>query len=154
MPQPTADLDAIVISSPCTVPWESMTGDEARRFCGQCRLHVHDTSQMSRRRVRALLTNTNGECCLRVWRRPDGRVITKDCRRVVRALARRLAFVRTAAAALFAFVGLGGCGTQESHETDATTGVVAPRKPAQPAAAKPVAPSEPPVEGATVITGR
>ncbi len=68
------DLDAITIQSPCTVPWESMKGNERKRFCGQCRLHVHDISQLTRREAVALLEETGGECCLRLWRRPDGTV--------------------------------------------------------------------------------
>ena len=97
-----------------------MQGDEVKRYCGQCRLHVHDTSNMSREQVVGLLEETGGRCCLRIWRRPDGRVITRDCNRIRRAIARRLQWIRTAAAGLFAIVGLGSCAQDHS-----LTGVVA-----------------------------
>ena len=144
------DIDAIVIASPCTVPWESMTGDEARRFCGQCRLHVHDFAQMTRAEIRELLAATGGNCCKRVWRRPDGRIITKDCNRVVRALRRRMRAFGNAAAALLALVGLGGCGSKaDSNSPDAAS---APAKaPVVPAAAEAV---KPPESDAAVTTGR
>ena len=103
------DLDAITIRSPCTVPWESMKGNERRRFCDRCRLHVHDVSELTPREAVALLRRTGGDVCLRVWRRPDGRVVTKDCGRVRVALERRMRWLRAAAAAVLATLGLGGC---------------------------------------------
>jgi hypothetical protein len=112
-----ADIDSIVIASPCAVPWESMSGDEVRRFCGQCRLHVYDLSQMTRPQIHALFATTGGNFCKRVWRRPDGRVITRDCHRVVLAMRRRLRVVGAAVAGLLALVGLFGCG-----ERSASTG--------------------------------
>jgi pimeloyl-ACP methyl ester carboxylesterase len=54
-----------------------MTGDAAKRWCGQCRLHVRDVSQMTRAEVAELLRAPEGRGCLRIWRRPDGRVIWK-----------------------------------------------------------------------------
>jgi hypothetical protein len=32
----------IKVASPCSEKWESMRGDERRRFCEKCQLHVHD----------------------------------------------------------------------------------------------------------------
>src|SRR5262245_6318588 len=109
MPDARLDIEARVIASPCTVPWSSMTGDDVKRFCRQCRLHVHDVSKMTKREANELLAATNGDVCLRIWRRPDGRVITKDCNRVRRALARRARALATAVAGLLAFLGLSGC---------------------------------------------
>jgi hypothetical protein len=160
------DEQAIVIQSPCTVPWESMRGDRVQRFCGQCQLHVHDVSEMSRVEIRSLLATTNGHCCLRVWRRPDGRVITKDCDRVLRAIRRRLAAMRVAAAGLLALVGFGGCRHAGPVNGDGssgpTTGALAPLPP--PGAGTPLMgtpmpppmppPTPPPLKGATVTTGR
>jgi hypothetical protein len=159
MPQNVLDEQAIVIQSPCTVPWESMQGDRVKRFCGQCRLHVHDVSEMSRRDVRELLTSTGGNCCLRVWRRPDGRVITQDCNRVLRAIRRRVAAVRAAAAGVLALVGLGGChrgsSPPEAPPSRPTTGaMVAPPAPPPTMGTPATLPQPPPVKGATVTTGR
>lgn len=35
------------IEKPCPVKWESMVGDEKRRFCEHCQLHVHNLSAMT-----------------------------------------------------------------------------------------------------------
>ena len=147
------DVDALVVSSPCTVSWDSMRGDDVRRYCGQCRLHVYDLSQMTRRQIRRLLVETDGNVCKRIWRRPDGRVITKDCRRVVRAMRRRLHAIGAAAAALLALVGLAGCGSESSPAGTGggETTTTAPSSPETPATPK--APDAPEPD-ATVATGR
>src|SRR5262245_2121528 len=115
-------IDRITIASPCTVPWESMSGDDAKRFCGQCRLHVHDFSQMTRAEIADLLHRTGGNCCKRIWRRRDGRIITKDCRRVLDGLRRRARAFAAAVAGLLAFVGLGGCSRSQDADSGATAG--------------------------------
>ena len=152
MPRSTLDLDAITIASPCTVPWESMTGDDAKRFCGQCRLHVHDFSQMTRAEIGTLMEKTGGDICKRIWRRPDGRVITKDCGRVRLAIERRLRILRTAAAGLLALIGLGGCYETRVVDGDAQATDAPPAATAAPTA-DPASP-KPSVPGATVTTGR
>src|SRR4051812_17390707 len=35
------------IEKPCPMKWENMQGDEKRRFCEHCQLHVHNLSAMS-----------------------------------------------------------------------------------------------------------
>ena len=141
------DIEAVVIASPCTVPWDTMSGDAVKRFCGQCRLHVHDTSQMTRDEARELLRATNGDCCVRIWRRPDGRVITKDCNRVRRALRRRLRVLAAAAAGLLALIGIGGCHRARVVNEEPSAG---PKPPAP----VPGAPEKPPVPRATVTMGK
>jgi len=121
-PRPATDapdaLDGLTIPVPCGVPWESMTGDAKRRFCGRCRLHVHDLSQMTRDEALALLERgrTGGGVCVQIWRRPDGRVLTWDCRSAVRSLRRRAAL---AAAALLGALGIGGLAWLRAEEAQA-----------------------------------
>ena len=147
------DIDAIVIASPCTVPWDSMTGDDAKRFCGQCRLHVHDFSQMTRAEIGDLLRKTDGNVCKRIWRRPDGRMITKDCGRVLEAAKRRVRALASAFAGLLAAIGVGGC-----HNLDPWHPCCSPNtepKASEPAAApatKP--PPKPPVPDVYVSHGK
>jgi hypothetical protein len=95
-------LDAVRVGSPCTASWEAMRGDDVRRFCGQCRLHVYDLSAMGREEAEALLRSREGRLCVRFTRRQDGRVVTDDCGRVRRAIRRRARAVRVAASALLA----------------------------------------------------
>ena len=144
----STDLDAITIASPCTVPWDSMSGSERKRFCGQCRLHVHDISQLSKPEALHLLDKTGGDCCLRIWRRPDGTVVTKDCGRVRLALERRLLWLRAVAATLFAAVGLAGCRSERLAGPPAGSSMsmgTPPTLPAPPVGVKPTmgTPSDP-----------
>lgn len=82
-------LDRIDIASPCPADWERMRGDERVRFCGQCRQHVYDLSAMSRAEAVALLAEKEGRACVRLRRRPDGRVVSADCGERLRAARRR-----------------------------------------------------------------
>ncbi len=95
-------LDAIEIPVPCQVPWEGMKGDERMRFCGLCKLNVYNLTEMSRKEAEALVSVSGSKICVRLYRRPDGKVLTRSCRAV-------LALRRTAraAAALVATVVMG-----------------------------------------------
>jgi TonB family protein len=74
-------LDNIEIAAPCSVSWESMTGDEKKRFCRHCRLNVYNISEMSSAEAQQLLFNSDSSkpLCVRLYRRFDGTVITKNC---------------------------------------------------------------------------
>jgi len=105
-------LPDLAIASPCTADWNTMTGDAKRRFCQQCRLHVHDLSAMTSAEAVAVLEQAGeGRVCVRFYRRADGRVLTQDCpvglRERLRRVRRRAAAV--AAAVYGAFLTLAGC---------------------------------------------
>ena len=80
MPNP---LDAIEIPVPCEVPWEGMKGDARMRLCGLCKLNVYNLSEMTRKEAEALVCGASGKVCVQIYRRPDGRVLTKSCRAVL-----------------------------------------------------------------------
>lgn len=40
------------IPRPCSVSWETMSGDDRKRLCSQCQEHVHDLSAMTEREAR------------------------------------------------------------------------------------------------------
>jgi hypothetical protein len=110
IPLPTIDvLDAITIPVSCPVPWDDMRGDHRTRFCNKCSQNVHDVSELTRAEAMNLVIGGDTIPCLRIYRRPDGRVMTADCttrrERVWKWLDRRSAW----AAALFALVFMGGC---------------------------------------------
>ena len=94
-------LDHLRIASPCPVGWEQMTSDERVRFCEQCSLRVYNISAMTRTEAEALIANTEGRICARLYRRFDGTIITKDCPVGLRAIRRRVAKV---AGAVFAAI--------------------------------------------------
>lgn len=104
MTQPDNRLARARIATPCPVSWESMSGNDEARFCGQCQLHVYDISRMTTRQAEALIARTEGRICARLYRRADGTVLTRDCPIGLRALRRRGA--RIASAVLTAILSL------------------------------------------------
>jgi hypothetical protein len=84
-------LDLIEVASPCEASWDEMTGDERMRFCGQCKLHVYNISEMEREEAERFIRSREGRTCVRFYRRQDGTVLTKDCPVGLRALRQRFA---------------------------------------------------------------
>lgn len=85
-------LDVIEIDEPCAEPWDRMTGDDRRRFCGTCRMHVYDLSALAREDAERLLAEREGQpLCVQLVRRADGTVVTADCTPSRLAAARRAA---------------------------------------------------------------
>jgi len=82
-------LDCIDIPIPCKASWDAMVGDERVRHCGDCRQNVYNIAAFSRREATRLLQERSGRVCLRIFRRPDGTVITDDCRARLRAARKR-----------------------------------------------------------------
>src|SRR5262245_2544215 len=92
MPTPLPLLDSLAVATPCPATWDDMQGDDRVRFCSQCRQSVYDLSSMTRTEAETLIRETNGRVCLRLFRRADGRVMTRDCPvGVYQAARRRLA---------------------------------------------------------------
>jgi hypothetical protein len=52
------------ISQPCSQDWNAMAGDERRRFCEQCQLHVHNLSAMSDAEREALISQRGARQCI------------------------------------------------------------------------------------------
>ena len=53
-------LKNLKIASPCTAEWDGMTGNERKRFCGECKLHVYNLSGMTRYDAENLLRLSEG----------------------------------------------------------------------------------------------
>ncbi len=100
-------LENIRVATPCTASWEQMKGDEKKRFCDQCKLHVHNFSAMTEAEITGLIQNGKGRICGRFFRRADGTMLTKDCPVGLAALRRKVARVLArAAAAVLSAVGI------------------------------------------------
>ena len=82
-------LDCIEIPIPCKASWDGMFGDERVRHCGDCRQNVYNIAAFSRAEATQLLLQRSGRICVRIFRRPDGTVITDDCRARLRAARKR-----------------------------------------------------------------
>jgi len=78
----TARLEQISrtqVATPCHVSWESMTGDDKVRFCGECRLNVYNLSAMDVEEAAERLAADEEDLCVRFYRRADGTILTRDC---------------------------------------------------------------------------
>ena len=86
-------INRIEIPIPCTESWDAMRGDHAVRHCGACKQSVYNLASFTQAEAVALLTARSGRVCLRIFRRPDGTVLTSDCRERLRAARKRGVFV-------------------------------------------------------------
>lgn len=92
-------LDSIQIVNKCPADWNAMTGDERVRHCEQCSLNVYNVAALSESEALSLIENTEGRVCVRLYRRADGTVITRDCP-VAATRRRRMAVVASLATGL------------------------------------------------------
>ena len=76
-------------------------GDERMRHCDLCSLNVYNVSLMSSVEVREMIQRREGRLCIRMYRRPDGTVLTQDCPVGLRAFQKRVARI---AGAVFATI--------------------------------------------------
>lgn len=91
-------LQDIRIASPCNASWDTMTGDDRVRFCGECQKNVYNLSAMARDEAERLVEEREGSLCVRFYQREDGTVLTADCPvGARRRLVRRTAFAMVAA---------------------------------------------------------
>lgn len=127
-------LDRLRVASPCPVSWEQMSGDDRVRFCDLCGLHVYNVAEMNRADAENLFANAEGRVCARLFRRADGKVITRDCPVGLRAFRRRVA--RIAGAAFATLLSLGGtvAGQKTKAQTSCQEQVKITRRVANPAA--------------------
>ena len=97
-------LDVVEVARPCTADWLKMRAvDRGVRHCGDCRLNVYDLAQLTRGEAERVV-GLGG--CVRLTRRADGTVVTRDCEPVRLAIRRGRARARLAVAAMLA-----ACGT-------------------------------------------
>lgn len=100
MYQPNSDIADMMkrtsLASPCSARWDEMTGDEKARHCSQCKLDVLNAESMTDEEVtQAIMSLVAGKrVCMRIFRRADGTILTKDCPIGARKIKERL---RTAA---------------------------------------------------------
>ena len=77
-------------------PGTTWPATQRRRFCRHCNLHVYNLSDMPRAEAEAFVSQAEGRTCIRMFRREDGTVLTRDCPVGLRAVRQRL--VRAVAA--------------------------------------------------------
>jgi hypothetical protein len=94
------DFDTIRVATPCRESWDDMAGTDHARHCAKCELNVFNISEMTQDDAEALIKQTNGRLCVRLYKRHDGTVINTDCPEGIRLKW----FQRLRMAALFAVV--------------------------------------------------
>lgn len=103
-------LASVQIASPCSAGWENMKGDNVTRFCADCKLHVHNISEMTSDQAEAFLQESVGadRVCIRMFRRADGTILTQDCPVGIALWRRRARYAVGRAAAALLFLASGG----------------------------------------------
>lgn len=81
-------LDNLRVAKPCPASWSDMEGDDRTRYCSLCQHNVHNISDMTRAEAEEFLRSIKGRTCVRMYRREDGKVMTRDCPKGM-AVARR-----------------------------------------------------------------
>lgn len=94
------------IHKPCPKSWSQLVGDERRRFCSECSLHVHNAEELTRNEAQALVSEARGRVCMRVSYDPSGAPIFRDSAPAVASAAPRPASPGWARWALSAAAGL------------------------------------------------
>ena len=113
-------LDNLSVASPCSVSWDSMAGDARRRLCETCGTQVYNIEGMNSTEVQELISNRRGRLCVRLHRRSDGTVLTRDCPIGVRAIRNHLG--RRAAATCGLLLGLVSFGYGQRSEPTPKSG--------------------------------
>ena len=57
-------LQQVRVAEPCPVAWGDMQGDEQRRFCSHCNLHVHNLSAIPKDEAQRLICESAGRLCV------------------------------------------------------------------------------------------
>ncbi len=107
------DVNKLRVASPCHIGWENMTGDERVRLCKTCNLNVYNIAEMTSDEARRLITKRDERICLRLYRRVDGTLITRDCPVGLRGFRKRAA--RRLGAALATIIGLFSIGFGQTN---------------------------------------
>lgn len=143
-------IDGLEIATPCEVPWDSLAGGARGRHCGKCKQNVYNIEAMSRGEALRLVAAREGRVCLRIFRRPDGTVVTADCWSRLRAARARgagafLAILVVAGMAELAAMAFGILGLRRLTEGGRTMGMRGPERMGDVVVPRQVPPAPPPV---------
>lgn len=108
------NLDNALIAAPCNADWNEMVGDERVRHCSLCRLSVYNISEMTRLEAEELLSKSGSKLCLKLFRRSDGTLLTKDCSMARKILERTKQRMKLAAAAIAGFLNIAPVWAQQT----------------------------------------
>lgn len=105
-PEIKSIVQSIKIAAPCNVDWDSMTGDERKRLCGQCKLHVYNIEKLTSAEVVSLIQENEGKVCMQIYRRKDGTILTENCPAGLRKLRDKAKRLMKSAVVFLTWLGL------------------------------------------------
>jgi TonB family protein len=97
-------LNQAFIETPCESSWDKMTGNDSVRFCSQCSLNVYNIANLTDKEAEAVFAKgrEQGRVCARLYRRPDGTIMTDNCPRSLRKIRDASRWLKTKIVAGFA----------------------------------------------------
>lgn len=110
-------LDNLKLATPCDQAWEGMVGNERVRHCGSCRKNVFNLSALTRDAATQLVRETEGDLCVRFFKRSDGTILTSDCSVGVRRTKRNV-LIAAGAVVTLAVGAYGAFRMTRSHEPE------------------------------------
>jgi len=122
-------LEDVRLASPCPASWDEMLGDDRTRFCTGCEKNVYNISNMSREEAEDLITEKEGDLCVRFFQRADGTIMTSDCSVGAKRKLRKKAALSIAAAGAMALAAIGVQVTRDERlalQSDDVTGINPP----------------------------
>lgn len=84
-------LEGVSIDRPCPKRWAELVGDERRRFCSACSLHVTNLSALTRTEAEGFLAASTGRVCVTYVPTEAGRVSLRSEGGAPRRFTRHLA---------------------------------------------------------------
>lgn len=101
--QPGPLKDRAFVEIPCPTSWEKMTGNDSVRFCSQCSLNVYNIANMTDKEAEAVFAKgiDGDRLCARLYRRPDGTIMTDNCPRALRKIRNASRWLKTKIVACF-----------------------------------------------------
>ncbi|MBX9724250.1 MAG: hypothetical protein K2X81_22770 [Candidatus Obscuribacterales bacterium] len=115
-------LDNVIVAAPCPITWESMVGDDRVRHCSGCDRNVYNLSDMSTAEAEKFITENGDTQCARLFRRADGKIMTDNCPRGLRAIRNKCkTAVKVAASIIAAIFAFAPTSKGQAQSTDAKT---------------------------------
>src|SRR4051812_36390024 len=110
------NLSQFRVQKPCPKNWDEMIGDEKKRFCDHCNLHVHNISTMSDGE-RTALTQNAGRLCVAYFQRNDGSIVTRSWMDSLTNSFRGISSLAASVMALVFPLALVGCDDRSTSQT-------------------------------------
>ena len=121
------DISKFSVAKPCPVGWDTMRGNDRERICDMCERSVYNIAAMTPAEVKKLAARASSErICVKLYRRADDTVMTRDCPVGLRAYRKRVA--KFAGTALSLVLGLFSAGYGQSNDRKVDEPVAAPRR--------------------------